>query len=101
MSTFERRIEILRLLRLRKFEKIGNLAFQFSVSEKTIRRDICALSLIANIYTKQGSYYGGVYYLDETNLSIKEKISLLRKLERYCTPEEQSTLSKIIKDYGA
>ncbi len=101
MSAFERRNEILRILRLRKFEKVENLAFEFSVSEKTIRHDILMLSLTANIYTKQGRYDGGIYYLDDTDLSVKEKISLLHKLERYCTPDEQAILRQIIKDYGA
>ncbi len=59
------------------------------------------LSLTANIYTKQGRYDGGIYYLDDTDLSVKEKISLLHKLERYCTPDEQRVLRQIIKDYGA
>ena len=101
MSAFERRNEILRILRLRKFEKVENLAFEFSVSEKTIRHDILMLSLTANIYTKQGRYDGGIYYLDDTDLSVKEKISLLHKLEKYCTLDEQAILRQIIKDYGA
>ena len=101
MSAFERRNEILRILRLRKFEKAENLAFEFSVSEKTIRHDILLLSLTANIITKQGRYDGGIYYLGDNDVSAKEKIRLLHKLEEYCTPEERATLRKIITDYGA
>ena len=100
MSAFERRNEILRLLRLRKFDKVENLAFEFSVSERTIRHDIFLLSLTENIQTKQGRY-GGVYYLGKDNGPAKEKIELLHKLEKYCTIDEQPILHKILKDYGA
>ena len=44
-------------------KKVENLAFEFSVSEKTIRHDFLLLSISANIITKQGRYYGGIYYL--------------------------------------
>ena len=100
VSAYERRNEILRLLRLRKFDKVENLAFEFSVSERTIRHDIFLLSLTENIQTKQGRY-GGVYYLGKDNGSAKEKIELLHKLEKYCTIDEQPILRKILKDYGA
>lgn len=101
MSAFERRNEILRILRLRKFEKIENLAFEFSVSERTIRRDILLLSLTANIITKTGRYDGGVYYLGENNVATNEKIALLHKLKAFCAPDEQAILRRILKDYGA
>lgn len=101
MSAFERRNEILRILRLRKFEKVENLAFEFSVSERTIRHDILLLSLTANIITKQGRYDGGIYYLDSSNIATKEKTTLLRKLEKFCTDDEKTTLRTILKDYGA
>jgi len=42
-----------------------NLAFEFGVSERTIRRDIDALSLVAPIYTQAGRYGGGVYILSD------------------------------------
>ena len=45
MTASERRKEILEVLSMRRVEQINNLAFQFGVSEKTIRRDI--LSVIA------------------------------------------------------
>lgn len=101
MAAFERRNEILRILRLRKFEKVENLAFEFSVSTKTIRHDILLLSLTANIITKPGRYDGGIYYLGDNNGDTDEKIALLHKLEQYCLPEEKATLRQILKDYGA
>lgn len=60
MTASERRKEILEVLSLRRVEQINNLAFQFGVSEKTIRRDILTLSLEYPIYTAQGNG-GGIY----------------------------------------
>lgn len=63
MTASERRKEILEVLSLRRVEQINNLAFQFGVSEKTIRRDILTLSLEYPIYTAQGN--GGGIYVDK------------------------------------
>lgn len=57
----ERRSEIMKLLCRRRSETIRNLAFEFEVSERTIRRDIEILSLNEPIYTQVGRYGGGVY----------------------------------------
>ena len=43
---------------------MSNLAEELGVSERTIRRDIEALSYREPIYTRQGRYDGGVYVLD-------------------------------------
>ena len=60
-GTAERRSEIMKLLCRRRSETIRNLAFEFEVSERTIRRDIEILSLNEPIYTQVGRYGGGVY----------------------------------------
>ena len=66
MTAYERRKAIMQILRLRKFEKVDNLAFQFSVTPRTIKRDIEMLSLTESIYTQQGKYGGGIYYVGPT-----------------------------------
>ena len=103
MTAYERRKAIMQILRLRKYEKINNLAFQFSVTTRTIKRDIEMLSLTESIYTKQGKYDGGIYYEDfgEKTTPTAQKVELLKKLKNYCLPEEVKTLRQIIKDYGA
>ena len=63
MTASERRNAILEDLCMRRYEKVSNLAFQFGVSEKTIRRDILTLSLEYPIYTAQGN--GGGIYVDK------------------------------------
>ena len=102
MTAYERRKAILQILRLRKYEKVDNLAFQFSVTPRTIKRDIEMLSLTESIYTQQGRYCGGIYYDDfEETTPIAQKIALLNKLKNYCSAEELKTLRRIIQDYGA
>ena len=103
MTAYERRKAIMQILRLRKYEKINNLAFQFSVTPRTIKRDIEMLSLTESIYTQQGRYGGGIYYEDfeEKSMPTAKKIELLKKLKSYCSPEELKILRRIIQDYGA
>ena len=103
VTAYERRKEIMQILRLRKYEKVDNLAFQFSVTPRTIKRDIEMLSLTESIYTRQGKYGGGIYYDDfeEKATPTAQKIALLNKLKSYCSAEELKTLRRIIQDYGA
>ena len=65
MRPFERKIEILKILHYRKKETIRNLANEFGVSMRTIRRDIEEISLRFPVYTVQGKYNGGIYLMDE------------------------------------
>ena len=63
MTASERRNAILEDLCMRRFERINNLAFQYGVTERTIRNDIMILSLEYPIYTAQGN--GGGIYVDK------------------------------------
>ena len=63
MTASERRNAILEDLYARRFERINNLAFQYGVTERTIRNDIMILSLEYPIYTAQGN--GGGIYVDK------------------------------------
>ena len=65
MGTAERRHEIMRLLCRRRHDTIENIAFEFGVSERTVRRDIEILSLSEPIYTQSGRYGGGVYIMED------------------------------------
>lgn len=88
MGTAERRQKILILLCRRRHDTIENLASEFGVSERTIRRDVEALSATDPIYTQTGRH-GGVYvadgyYLDRQYMS-NEEISLLKKVQGGCS----------------
>jgi DeoR/GlpR family transcriptional regulator of sugar metabolism len=61
-SSQERREKILKILSVRKYEKISNLALELEVSKRTIKYDIELLSCTYPIYTITGPY-GGVYFL--------------------------------------
>lgn len=81
----ERRQKILEILSIRRFEKIDNLAAEFGVSERTIRKDIEELSCYAPIFTIRGKY-GGVkvadgYYSSRTYLTDEQKTALINVIK--------------------
>ena len=103
MRALERRQAILELLCERRTEKIENLAFEFSVNECTIRRDILELSLSYPIYTRTG-IYGGVYvdkdyYFGKQYLRSEEK-ELLESLSSSVGEDQRKILESIIKRFG-
>ncbi len=83
METTERRIELLKVLCRRRHDTIENLAFNFNVSTRTIRRDIEYLSRSYPLYTQAGRY-GGVYIMDGYTLDRMymndQELSVLKKL---------------------
>ena len=83
MGTTERRDAILRALCRRRYETISNLATEFHVSERTIRRDIEVLSFTEPIYTQPGRH-GGVYVVDGYRMD-----------RMYMSEEEAGLLCKI------
>lgn len=70
MKANERRMAILEALCERRREQVANLAFEFGVTEWTIRQDILTLSLSYPVYTVQG-HGGGVYIADGYRLGKK------------------------------
>lgn len=111
MGTNERRNEIMRALCRRRYDTIVNLAVEFKVSERTMRRDIESLSLIYPIYTQTGRYGGGVYvtdnfYMDrmyfQTNeTEVMKKIAAVAQSNKCLglSEEELQILKNIIKNY--
>ena len=112
MNTHERRQKILKILCARKHEKICNLASELGVSERTISRDIVALSLEAPIYTIPGRYYSGVYidksfslnklYLKDDEQILIKKIITETETKKFCqlTESELTKLKAIISNYS-
>ena len=103
MTANERRNAILEILCMRRVEKINNLAFQFGVTEKTIRRDILTLSLEYPIYTAQGN--GGGIYVDKNfrlgRVYLKnEQQELLERLLPGLNGKDEETMKSIIKTFG-
>ena len=111
MRTSERHRELLKKLCRRNHDTIKNLAFEFGVSERTIRRDFEVLSLTEPIYTQTGKY-GGVYVVDgynADNLYMSDlEIDLLHKLYTascnnqvyHMSQEEHRIFTHILKSYS-
>ncbi len=111
MDTSERRAAILKLLCRRRHETIKNLAEEFGVSERTVRRDIEILSLSEPVYTQAGRYGGGVYvtenysmdrmYFKESEADVLHKLLACAEAETQCFLSfgEISVLKRLIADY--
>ena len=111
MGITERRAALLTVLCRRRHETIANLATEFGVSARTIRRDIDALSLDMPIYTQTGRYGGGIYvtenfqldrkYFTKTELALLEKIITCAKRDTpyLLTHEEIRVLQRILTNY--
>lgn len=110
MGTAERRNAIMKVLCRRRHETIGNLAAEFGVSARTIRRDIEVLSFTEPIYTQTGRYCGGVYvvdsysidrmYMTEDETSVLHKIyDYTEKQQGFLSTSELKTLKNIILNY--
>ncbi len=98
MGTAERRKEIMKILCRRRHETVKNLAFEFGVSDRTIRRDIEILSLTEPIYTQMGRYSGGVYVvedylLNQTYMSEKES-EIIHKIFHELVNQQNCILTK-------
>lgn len=112
LGSAERRNEIMKILCRRRNDTICNLALEFGVSERTIRRDVEILSLSEPIYTKSGRYGGGVYVMEEyipANLymssnesEILDKVYLMIKSQKkkVLTDEEMKVFANILKHYS-
>lgn len=111
MGSAERRNELVRVLCRRRYDTVANLALEFGVSERTIRRDIEVLSLTFPIYTQCGRYEGGVYVLDsysmermymsDKELALLRKISFVMKTRKdIFTPTERKLLDSMISLYS-
>ena len=103
-NVFERRKEILSVMNIRRHDTVLNLAFEFGVNEKTIRRDIEALSCDAPIYTTCGRHGGGVHMLDgcaagRKYLSDKQE-ALLQQLLLTLDAEDAETMRGLLKSFA-
>jgi hypothetical protein len=103
MTASERRNAILEDLCARRFERINNLAFQYGVTERTIRNDIMILSLEYPIYTAQGN--GGGIYVDKNfrlgRVYLKnEQQELLGRLLPGLDGKDAEVMKAILKTFG-
>lgn len=100
MTADERRRAIWEAIRVRRHDKIQNLAFEFGVSRRTIEYDVERLSLHYPVYTTKGTG-GGVhvedwYKSDRIYLSEKEQ-RFLEQIGNSLSGEQKVMMDSIIK----
>ena len=102
MTPNERRMDILHTLIKRKEATLGNLAFEFGVSKRTIQYDMEILSLSYPIYSKAGNG-GGIridtaYKLGDRKFKQAQE-SFLRSLFPRLSVGEQAQMENILEDF--
>ena len=102
-SAISRRQEILDAIMFRRKDTVSNLAIEFKVSERTIRRDICILSRDHAIEMKQGNG-GGIrviagYYLDRPYLTDEQE-NMLRSLKDNLAPKDREIMREILSKFS-
>ena len=104
MTSSERRQAILEALCRRRHDKIDNLAYEFQVSERTIRNDVLMLSLSYPVYTVSGRYHSGVYVADDYYLGKQylsdEQLDLIISLKSQVGDDQRRILESIVKKFG-
>ena len=104
MTASERRMKILEVLCERRHDKIENLAYEFHVTERTIRNDVLELSLSFPVYTVSGRYHSGVYIADDYYLGkqylTEEQLELLLSLKSQVGDDQRKILDGIVKKFG-
>ena len=105
MLAFDRRMEILLILKRCITVTRTRLASEFSVSDDTIGRDLIALSRYEPICSKHGRY-GGIYLLKqerhEQQYLADDELILLNKLlySSFCSDCEKAILKRIIHKFA-
>lgn len=102
-SAVERRQLILEKISDRRFVQVQELADEFGVNERTIRRDILVLSCSYPIYTQKGGA-GGVRAMDGWHFSRRylhdDQEKLLRNLIPGLQPEQKKTMEAILTAFA-
>ena len=101
-STAERRMAIVAIMCERRYETMANLASEFSVDRRTIRRDIEILALSFPLYTTKGTG-GGVYIVNGfrfgTRYLTEKQCELLERLMAMMEEADKEVLHTIIKTF--
>ena len=103
MNASERRQQLLEVLCQRRQDTVENLASEFGVSERTIRRDIGELTLQYPIETKCGRHGVRVadwYRMDSKRLTAKQA-DLLRRLSVSLSGDDLETMNRILAQFAS
>lgn len=103
MTTSERRRAIVLVLCRRKKETLGNFAFEFGVSKRTIETDIMCLSNTEPVYTVQGR--GGGICIDENYEPNRgpfamEQADLIARIRPHLNDEDGKAMDYLLETYA-
>lgn len=104
MNPSERKDAIINILCVRRFETTANLAQELEVSERTISRDLVALSYSYPIETVRGRHGGGIkmaewFHLGRNMLSAPQK-ALLLKLRQTLINQDLEVMDSILAQFA-
>lgn len=98
MGTAERRLAIMKHLCRVRHTTMSDLAHEFSVSVRTIQRDIFEITFLMPIEVRSGKYTGGVYVMEgytwDKAYMRAEDIALLNKIKTVAEKQERLILDK-------
>jgi len=105
MTAAGRRAELIRILRIRRRDKIQNLANELGVSERTIRRDLLTLTVDEGymIDTKQGNGGGVVYngrLKPHKGIFSQEQIKVLRELRGKANRRQAGIIDEMLDNFS-
>lgn len=104
LSPTERRMKVLSVICKKRHIVVADLAKEFGVSSRTIRRDIKDLSLSYPLESISGKYGGGVkvndnFHWNKTYLNT-EQIDLLEELSRHLPTREVVIIESILDEFA-
>ena len=103
LSTFDRRMKIIRIINTKRHVTYSQLADELGVHKRTIRRDIDYLSRHYPIYTQPGNS-GGVFTEESYKLSnqlMSDSVSnIILKLMNHASAEERKELRFYLMAHG-
>lgn len=103
MNAAERRNEMISILVVRRHITTKELADEFDVAVRTIKRDIQALSFAYPIYTKLGVAGGifiGGHYNPHINSLTQKELKTLKEIYKDAEDRHKEVLAQILHKYG-
>ena len=104
MTVNERRAELVRIMEARRISTVVELASDLGVNERTIRRDIVALSEDIPLETIQGNG-GGVkvpeWYRPHKNILSREQTTVLEQLMANADEHQAEVLRQMLFSLGS
>lgn len=100
MTMTERQIAIMKLLSASRKVTVNQLAAEFDVHPRTIKRDLMTLSLSYPLYVMPGPA-GGVflsdgYYFGEQTFLLSEEVEVLKELKSVAGDDQRRVIDSIL-----